>query len=181
MNNQIPVSMSWVLHNKPKQKCCCSLLRCRLPFETWLSLNVRLKENKHFKGRNITTEKRQLLLFESCLTLYCIVGICFLTARKTFNFLVLSNNKRPIALQMNWPILNTRNVYFINLISSWPIKFVRTNTLQKLKLDEGFLSWYHCLVRHWWVCWGRMFCCVFHIFCQKMLLADIFMKKTDSS
>lgn len=136
MSNQIPVSMSWVLRNKPKQKCCCSLLRCRLPFETWLSLNVRLEENKHFKGRNVTTEKRQLLLFESCLTLYCIVGICFLTARKTFNFLVLSSNKRPIALQ----ILNTRNVYFINLISSWPIKFVRTNTLQKLKLDEGFLS-----------------------------------------
>ena len=152
MSNQIPVSMSWVLRNKPKQKCCCSLLRCRLPFETWLSLNVRLEENKHFKGRNVTTEKRQLLLFESCLTLYCIVRIRFLTARKTFNFLVLGNNKRPIALQMNCPILNTRNVYFINLISSCPIKFVRTNTLQKLKLDEGFLSGYHCLVRHWWVC-----------------------------
>ena len=146
--------MSWVLHNKPKQKCCCSLLRCRLPFETWVSLNVRLEENKHFKGRNVTTEKRQLLLFESCLTLYCIVLYCrhFFTARKTFNFLVLGINKRPIALQMNWAILNTRNVYFINLISSWPIKFVRTNTLQKLKLDEGFLSGYHCLVRHWWVC-----------------------------
>ena len=77
MSNQIPVAMSWVLHNKPKQKCCCSLLRCRLPFETWVSLNIRLEENKHFKGRNVTTEKRQLLLFESCLTLYCIVLYAF--------------------------------------------------------------------------------------------------------
>ena len=32
---------------------------------------------------------------------------------------------------------NTRNMYFVNVISSRPIMFVTTGTVQKLELDEA--------------------------------------------
>lgn len=180
MSNQIPVSMSGVLHNKRKQKCCCSLLRCRLPFplqglcfET-ISLTCFLKKIEVLMYNKVR-ETFLHISFSIAVKMAEIIWSMRLLPSKLFASLTrnLTKGKEKIGREK---VEDGEKDWLPDCGSPYAtLTWMFSNSF--LGFLSFLLSWYHCLGRHWCVCWGRMFCGVFHIFCQKMLLADIFVKK----